>query len=124
VVEAVTRQVARGSASAASTPEEVALAELLVSRVPALERVRFGNSGTEAVMMAIKAARAYTGRDRRVRGAYHGTPRRDFNSRAGEADEPGEPPSAADPQARVWRPRLLNGRDAKRLITRTERRRP
>ena len=44
------------------------------SGCPGLERVRFGNSGTEAVMMAIKAARAYTGRDRiaKFEGAYHG----------------------------------------------------
>ena len=74
LVEAVSRQLARGTAFAASTPEEVALAELLVERVPGLERIRFGNSGTEAVMMAIKAARAYTGRDRiaKFEGAYHG----------------------------------------------------
>ncbi len=74
IVDAVTRQLARGTAFAVSTPEEVALAELLVGRVPALERIRFGNSGTEAVMMAIKAARAYTGRDRiaKFEGAYHG----------------------------------------------------
>ena len=74
LVDAVTRQLARGTAFAASTPEEVALAELLVERVPGLERIRFGNSGTEAVMMAIKAARAYTGRDRiaKFEGAYHG----------------------------------------------------
>jgi glutamate-1-semialdehyde 2,1-aminomutase len=74
IVEAVTRQVARGSAFASSTPEEVSLAELLCERVPGLERIRFGNSGTEAIMMAIKAARAYTGRDRiaKFEGAYHG----------------------------------------------------
>jgi glutamate-1-semialdehyde 2,1-aminomutase len=74
LVEAVSRQLARGTAFSASTPEEVALAELLVERVPGLERIRFGNSGTEAVMMAIKAARAYTGRDRiaKFEGAYHG----------------------------------------------------
>ena len=74
LVDSVSRQLARGTAFAASTPEEVALAELLVERVPGLERVRFGNSGTEAVMMAIKAARAYTGRDRiaKFEGAYHG----------------------------------------------------
>ena len=59
IVEAVTRQVARGSAFASSTPEEVALAELLCERVAGLERIRFGNSGTESVMMAIKAARLY-----------------------------------------------------------------
>jgi glutamate-1-semialdehyde 2,1-aminomutase len=74
IVEAVTRRLARGSAFSASSPDEIALAELLVERVPGLERVRFGNSGTEAVMMAIKAARSYTGRDRiaKFEGAYHG----------------------------------------------------
>src|SRR3989442_360455 len=63
VVQAVTEQVARGSAFAASTREEVDLAQLLVERVPGVERIRFANSGTEGVMMAIKAARAYTGPD-------------------------------------------------------------
>ena len=74
IVDAVTRRLARGSAFSASTPDEIALAELLVERVPGLERIRFGNSGTEAVMMAIKAARSYTGRDRiaKFEGAYHG----------------------------------------------------
>lgn len=74
IVEAVTHRLARGSAFSASSPDEIALAKLLVERVPGLERVRFGNSGTEAVMMAIKAARSYTGRDRiaKFEGAYHG----------------------------------------------------
>jgi glutamate-1-semialdehyde 2,1-aminomutase len=74
IVEAVTAQLARGSNFAFSTPEELELAKLLVARVPGMERVRFFNSGTEAVMMAIKAARAFTGRDRiaKMEGAYHG----------------------------------------------------
>jgi glutamate-1-semialdehyde 2,1-aminomutase len=74
VVQAVTAQLARGTNFAFSTPEELQLAKLLVERIPGLERVRFGNSGTEAVMMAIKAARAFTGRDRiaKIEGAYHG----------------------------------------------------
>ncbi len=74
VVQAVTAQLARGTNFAFSTPEELLLAKLLVERLPGLERVRFGNSGTEAVMMAIKAARAFTGRDRiaKIEGAYHG----------------------------------------------------
>jgi glutamate-1-semialdehyde 2,1-aminomutase len=74
VVQAVTAQLARGTNFAFSTPEELLLAKLLVERVPGLEQVRFGNSGTEAVMMAIKAARAFTGRDRiaKIEGAYHG----------------------------------------------------
>ncbi len=74
VVQAVTAQLARGTNFAFSTPEELLLAKLLVERIPGLDLVRFGNSGTEAVMMAIKAARAFTGRDRiaKFEGAYHG----------------------------------------------------
>ena len=74
IVAAVTAQLARGTNFAFSTPEELELAKLLVERVPGMERVRFFNSGTEAVMMAIKAARAFTGRDRiaKMEGAYHG----------------------------------------------------
>jgi len=74
VVQAVTAQLSRGTNFAFSTPDELLLAKLLVERIPGLEQVRFGNSGTEAVMMAIKAARAFTGRDRiaKIEGAYHG----------------------------------------------------
>jgi len=74
VVQAVTAQLSRGTNFAFSTPDELMLAKLLVERVPGLDLVRFGNSGTEAVMMAIKAARAFTGRDRiaKIEGAYHG----------------------------------------------------
>ena len=75
VVAAAQAQVARGTAFSGPTEFEVELAELLVSRVPAIERVRFTNSGTEAVMMAIKAARGYTGRPKvaKFEGCYHGT---------------------------------------------------
>jgi glutamate-1-semialdehyde 2,1-aminomutase len=57
------------------TEHEVALAELLVERIPSLERMRFTNSGSEAVMMAVKAARAFTGRPKIVKfeGCYHGS---------------------------------------------------
>ena len=74
VVKAVSEQIARGSNFSFSTPEELKLAKLMVERVSGLEQIRFGNSGTEAMMMAIKAARAYTGRDRiaKFEGAYHG----------------------------------------------------
>lgn len=53
---------------------EARMAEAVVARFPALERVRFTNSGTEANMMALSAARAFTGRDRVMvfKGAYHG----------------------------------------------------
>jgi glutamate-1-semialdehyde 2,1-aminomutase len=75
VVAAVTAQVRRGSAFGAPTEVEVELAEELRRRLPALERVRFTASGTEATMFALRAARAFTGRDliARFERAYHGT---------------------------------------------------
>jgi glutamate-1-semialdehyde 2,1-aminomutase len=129
VVAAVTRQVARGTAFAASTPEEVALAELLTGRVPGLDRIRFGNSGTEAIMMAIKAARSYTGRDRvaKFEGAYHGyydDVQVSYGSRPdewGPDDAPASVPSSGGvPKHRVLETLVLpwNDRDAcERLIT-------
>jgi glutamate-1-semialdehyde 2,1-aminomutase len=72
---AVIEQLQYGTAFAMPTAHEVGLAELLVERVPSLEQVRFTNSGSEAVMMAIKAARAYTGRPKiaKFEGCYHGS---------------------------------------------------
>ena len=57
-----------------ATEVEVEFAEHLCSRNPAFEKVRFVNSGTEAVMGCLKAARAFTGRPKiaKVEGAYHG----------------------------------------------------
>ena len=74
IVEAVTDQLQRGSAFMMATECEVAHAEHMCSRSPGFERIRFMNSGTEAVMVSIKAARAFTGRPRiaKVEGAYHG----------------------------------------------------
>ncbi|ASV84568.1 aminotransferase class-III family protein [Ochrobactrum quorumnocens] len=74
VVEVVAKLLRDGTCFSNPTEHELALAELLVSRIPAMEMVRFVNSGTEAVMFAIKAARAFTGRPAIVRfeGAYHG----------------------------------------------------
>ncbi|MBZ9739788.1 MULTISPECIES: aspartate aminotransferase family protein [unclassified Mesorhizobium] len=74
VTEAVSSQLARGSCFANPTEHEINLAELLIDRIPSIERVRFVNSGTEAVMFAIKAARAFTGRPgvARIEGAFHG----------------------------------------------------
>ena len=75
IVEAVSKQIASGSAYSFGSEAELALAELLQERVPSCERLRFSNSGTEAVMMAIRTARAYTGRPKiaKIEGAYHGT---------------------------------------------------
>ena len=72
---AVRAQLGKGTAYSFPTEAEVELAELLCSRVPSTERIRFTSSGTEAVMGAVKAARAFTGRPMiaKVEGAYHGT---------------------------------------------------
>lgn len=74
VVAAVTEQLQRGTAYSMATEVEVRFAEHLRQRNPSFEMVRFVNSGTEAVMTAIKAARAFTGRPKiaKVEGAYHG----------------------------------------------------
>lgn len=75
IVEAITRQAARGTGFAAANPYEVKLATLLCERVTSCERVRFCNSGTEATMFAMRLARACTGRPKiaRIEGGYHGT---------------------------------------------------
>jgi glutamate-1-semialdehyde 2,1-aminomutase len=74
ILEAVTQQLPLGTAMSFPTESEIRLAELLVSRVDSIERIRFTNSGTEAVMMAVQAARLFTGRPRiaRFEGCYHG----------------------------------------------------
>jgi glutamate-1-semialdehyde 2,1-aminomutase len=75
VLEAIARQSADLISIALPTETEIQLAELLVDRLHAVEQVRFCNSGTEAVLFAIKAARAFTGRPiiAKVEGAYHGS---------------------------------------------------
>jgi glutamate-1-semialdehyde 2,1-aminomutase len=74
VIEAVTRQLQSGSCFANPTEIEIALAELLCDRIPNLDRIRFVNTGTEAVLFAVKAARVFTGRSKiaKIEGAYHG----------------------------------------------------
>ena len=75
IVEAATRRLAQGASFPLPTPEEVDLAALLCERLPSAERVRFTNSGSEAVMIALKGARAFTGRPKiaKFEGAYHGS---------------------------------------------------
>jgi glutamate-1-semialdehyde 2,1-aminomutase len=75
IVAAAEAAMRDGASFGLPTPWEVDLAEELARRVPAGERWRFANSGTEAVMMAVRVARAATGRDMvlRFEGAYHGS---------------------------------------------------
>src|SRR5467141_1023414 len=62
IVEVVTKTMADGSHFAAATPAEAEAGERLRSMVPSAEAVRFTNSGSEATMLALRLARAHTGR--------------------------------------------------------------
>lgn len=75
IVEAIIDQMRKGTAYTLGTKVEIEFGELLAKRNPNFEKIRFVNSGTEAVMSMIKAARAYTGRPKiaKAEGAYHGT---------------------------------------------------
>lgn len=74
IVAAVTEQLKLGTGYTLATEVEVQYAEYMCDRVRSFEKIRFVNSGTEAVMCALKAARAFTGRAKvaKVEGAYHG----------------------------------------------------
>jgi glutamate-1-semialdehyde 2,1-aminomutase len=74
IVEAITRQAELGTSYGASTELEIELAEKVVNAVPSIDVVRMVNSGTEAVMSALRLARGITGRDKIVKfeGCYHG----------------------------------------------------
>ncbi len=74
VTEAVSKQLSRGTAFTFGTEVEIDYAELICSRSPQFEKMRFVNSGTEAVMSCLKAARAFTGKPKiaKIEGAYHG----------------------------------------------------
>ncbi len=74
VLEAVQRACERGLSFGAATESEVDMARLICEMAPSVEVERMVNSGTEAVMSAVRAARGYTGRDKIVKfeGCYHG----------------------------------------------------
>ncbi|HET7016754.1 MAG TPA: aminotransferase class III-fold pyridoxal phosphate-dependent enzyme [Streptosporangiaceae bacterium] len=75
VTKAMADALAEGVSRGAHTRYEIDLAEAICSRYPSIERVRFTNSGTEANLMAVTAARAFTGREKIVafNGGYHGS---------------------------------------------------
>jgi glutamate-1-semialdehyde 2,1-aminomutase len=71
IVAAVNEQIDRGTHFGASHEREIAWAEWIVRLVPSVERVRFTSSGTEATLMALRLARAFTGRSKIVRFKHH-----------------------------------------------------
>jgi glutamate-1-semialdehyde 2,1-aminomutase len=102
VAAAVIAQTEKGTAFAIPTEPEVELASLLTAAIPSVERLRFTNSGTEGIALAIRAARVFTGKRKiaKIEGAYHGTSDQvsisvsiDL-SQAGQADSPQPVPSS------------------------------
>jgi glutamate-1-semialdehyde 2,1-aminomutase len=75
IVAAVSERLPFGTAFPAPNEAQTQLAEIIVDRVASVDMIRFCNSGSEAVMNALRAARAFTGRDVVVKmeGGYHGT---------------------------------------------------
>jgi len=74
VTSALASQIDKGLSFPAPSPSVVRWAELMCERVPSLDKVRFVNTGTEATLNAIRAARAFTGKQKLIKceGAYHG----------------------------------------------------
>jgi len=103
VVSGIAEQAARGTSYGLTCELEIELASLIIRAIPAIERIRFVSSGTEATMSAIRLARAFTRRDRilKFEGCYHGHAD-SFLSQAGSglatlgiAASPGVPDSLA-----------------------------
>jgi len=75
ISDAIAAALARGTAWPGASEAQIEFAELLCSRVPGAERVRFANTGTEATMLAVKLARAIAGHELIIKAwdAYHGS---------------------------------------------------
>ena len=96
IVHAIAEQLPRGTVFPAPSAAQAELAEEIVRRVESVDRVRFTNSGSEAVMQAIRAARAHTGRSLVVKadGGYHGSWEQ-VPLEAGQPAPPGTPGEVA-----------------------------
>ena len=75
VAGVISDQAHKGTAFSGPTDAQIRLAKILTDRIPSMDTIRFTNSGTEATMMAIRAARQFTGREKIVKmeGGYHGS---------------------------------------------------
>ncbi len=75
VVEVVREQLVKGTAHGALLPIVIRWAEIMCQRIASVDKIRFGNSGTEATMMAVRVARAFTGKDKilKIEGGYYGS---------------------------------------------------
>lgn len=110
IVRALQQQAPRGTAFSGPTESQVRLARILCDRIPSMETVRFTNSGTEGTLMAVRVARAFTGRHKiaKIEGGYHGSheyvsvsvrPPAEALDPTGTTpvpEHPGQPPSVAE----------------------------
>ncbi len=109
ILEAVTAQLSRGTAFTMATEAEIVFARHLCGRSPGFDKVRFVNSGTEAVMAGLKATRAFTDRPKiaKIEGTYHGAydyaeiSQSPAPNRWGQADCPASVPLAVGTPAGV-----------------------
>lgn len=74
IIDSLSEAIKKGTSFGAPTEIEIRMAELITELVPSVEKVRMVNSGTEATMSAVRAARGYTGREKFIKfeGCYHG----------------------------------------------------
>ena len=94
IAEAVSRQIQRGTHLGASTDEELRWAKAIKALMPAVEKVRFHSSGTEATLMAMRLARAYTGKNKiiKLQDHFHGW--HDYAMAGSDRSAPGIPESS------------------------------
>ena len=94
IAEAVSKQILRGTHLGASTDEEMRWAKAIQALVPSVEKLRFHSSGTEATLMAMRLARAYTGRNKviKLQDHFHGW--HDYAMAGSDRSSPGIPPES------------------------------
>ncbi|AVQ33370.1 glutamate-1-semialdehyde 2,1-aminomutase [Staphylococcus muscae] len=101
ITKAIQEQAALGVLYGTPTELEIEFAKKLREAIPSLEKMRFVNSGTEAVMTTIRVARAYTGRDKIIKfaGCYHGHSDLVLVAAGSGPSQLGSPDSAGVPQS-------------------------
>ena len=94
IADAVTAQIRRGTHLGACTDEELRWAKAIMTLMPSVERIRFHSSGTEATLMAMRLARAYTGRSKviKLQDHFHGW--HDYAMAGSDRPAPGIPAAA------------------------------
>ena len=75
VADVIKDQADKGVAFSGPTDSQISLAKILTDRIPSVDTIRFTNSGTEGTLMAIRAARQFTSREKivKIEGGYHGS---------------------------------------------------